>query len=91
MKNTLLITYDLSQPERNYEDLLKKIKSYNTWARITESSYIIVSTEEPAKVKDELLRLLNDSDKIYVGVISAPAAWSGISDSVSNWLQKYLK
>ncbi len=91
MKTTLLITYDLSEPERNYEGLLKKIKSYGTWARITESSYAIVTTKDTETVRDELLKLLDDNDKIYVGLLSAPAAWYGLPDSVSNWLQKYLK
>lgn len=90
MSKSLLITYDLSAPGRDYKGLIKKIKSYNGYARITESSYIITTKKEPEKVRDELLALIDENDKIYVGVITTPAAWFGLPDSVANWLQKYL-
>ena len=90
MSKSLLITYDLSAPGRNYEGLIKKIKSYSGYARITESSYIITTKKEPETVRDELLLLIDENDKIYVGLLTKPAAWYGLSDSVANWLQKYL-
>ena len=40
-----IITYDLSKPGRNYDDLYQRIKSYGTWAKIAESSWAIVTDQ----------------------------------------------
>ena len=90
MKNILIITYDLAAPDRNYEGLLKKIKSYGTWAKICESSYLIKTDKVPEKVRDHLLDYIDEDDKLFVGTLIAPAAWYGLSDSVSNWILKQL-
>ena len=47
-----IITYDLSQPGRNYDDLYARIKSYGAWARITESSWAVVTEQNPVAVRD---------------------------------------
>jgi hypothetical protein len=32
-----VVSYDLSQPQRNYEALYGALKSYGTWAHVNES------------------------------------------------------
>lgn len=91
MKNILIITYDLSAPEQNYPEVLKEIKSYGTWAKICESSYLIKTTKTPESVRDRLLKYIDDDDKLFVGTLNAPAAWYGESESVSNWILKHLE
>ncbi len=91
MEKVLIITYDLSSPGRNYEELLKQIKSYPSWAKLCESSYLITTPKTPVDVRDHLKSYIDNNDKIYVGVVVAPAAWFGMSDSVSNWILKYVK
>lgn len=91
MKNTFIITYDLSAPARNYEGLLKQIKSYGTWAKICESSYIIKTDKGPVEIRDHLLEQIDDNDKLFVGTLASPAAWYGMSESVSNWILKHLE
>jgi hypothetical protein len=91
MEKVLIITYDLSAPGRNYEDLLKQIKSYSSWAKLCESSYLILTSKTPVEVRDHLKNNIDKNDKLYVGVVVAPAAWVGMSESVSNWILRYLK
>jgi len=54
----LIITYDLSDPGKNYEALLKRIKGYTAWARLGGSSYLIGTTQTPEQVRDDLLKAL---------------------------------
>lgn len=85
-----IISYDLSQPGQNYENLLKAIKSYGNWAMLGGSAYIIISDSSPVQIRDNLNKELDLNDKLYVGVVTSPAAWIGISDEVSDWLKKNL-
>lgn len=47
--SALLITYDLKKPGQDYSDFYKIIKSYS-WARLSESSYAIATTEIPKSI-----------------------------------------
>jgi hypothetical protein len=82
-----IITYDLINPSSNYEELLKKIKSHNSWAKLGRYSFIISSNEKPAQIRDGLKTVLQANDKLFVGIVKAPAAWIGLSDDVSQWIR----
>lgn len=84
--NAYVVTYDLSQPGRNYEDLYKLIKAYGTWAKITESSWAIKTEQDSKQIRDNLKSALDSNDTILVGRLGA-CAWMGLSKKVSDWLQ----
>lgn len=90
MRKTYIISYDLKNPGRNYEALLQRIKSYSGWARLGGSAYIIISADSAANIRDNLMAVIDNNDKIFVGVINAPAAWRGLGDEVSQWLRNNL-
>lgn len=85
--NLLLITYDLSNPGRNYEALIKLIKQSSGWARLGGSSYLVVTPLNVSALRDHLLQALDTNDKIYVGKMDQPAAWYGMGDEISNWIK----
>lgn len=89
-KISVIISYDLVNPGRNYPPLLAQIKGYKTWAKITESCYMVRTTDSAEQVRDALMAHLDANDKLFVSVVSPPAAWYGLSDSVSGWLQNNL-
>lgn len=89
--NTYIITYDLHTPGQNYEDLLKKIKRYEAWAKIWLSAYIVESSVTALAIRNDLQSVLDINDKLFVWVIRAPAAWSWLGDEVSKWLMSRLK
>lgn len=84
--NTLLVTYDLINPGKNYEVLLQRIKSYGVWARLGGSSYLIRTDQTPVQVRDFLSTALDGNDALFVGSAPPPSAWRGLSDEVSKWI-----
>jgi hypothetical protein len=91
MKQAYIITYELHNPGQNYEELLRRIKSYGTWARLGGSEYIIISTQTAVQIRDYLVGALDYNDSLFVGTLIAPAAWRGMSEQVSNWILNNLK
>ncbi len=89
--NTYIVTYDLKNPGQNYEALIKIIHSYSAWARLGDSAYVITSKLNAASVRDKLIKVLDNNDKLFVGKVNAPAAWYGLSEEVSDWLKTNLK
>jgi len=87
MSRVLIVSYDLSNPGQNYEMLLQRIKSYESWARLGGSAYLIATEATPVTVRDYLNEALDYNDKIYVGVVATPAAWVGMPEDVSKWIQ----
>jgi len=90
MRRAYIISYDLRNPGQNYETLLQRIKSYSSWARLGGSAYIIISNDSAADIRNYLMAVLDNNDKIFVGVVNAPAAWRGLGDEVSQWLRNNL-
>jgi len=91
MKKVYIITYDLSNPGRNYEALLKLIKSYPAWARLGGSSYLVLTEQSTVQIRDYLTPALDTNDSLFVGLMSNVAAWRGLGDEVSNWIKDNLK
>lgn len=91
MKNILFITYDLVSPGRDYPNLLKRIKKFPRWAKICESSFLISTNKSPEAVRNYLAEVMDENDKIFVGIANAPAAWAGQSERVSSWILNNLK
>ncbi|MGD0696476.1 MAG: hypothetical protein ABSB82_16770 [Terriglobia bacterium] len=86
MKRVLLIFYDLDEPGKNREALVKKIKQYERWARLGSSGYLIWTDQTPSVVRDNLVAVLGPEDRVFVGVSNAPAAWHGMPEEVSKWI-----
>jgi len=83
-----IISYDLRN-NRNYESLYKAIKDYGTWARITESTWAIV-TDEPAKeIREYLLEHMDDDDRLFIVKSGIEAAWQNVRCR-NQWLKKHL-
>jgi len=91
MSTAYIITYDLSSPGQNYEDVLKTIKDNNAWARLGGSSYIVLSNKSAFDIRDEIMAFMDSNDQLFVGVVSAPAGWYGLGDDVSEWIKNNLK
>lgn len=84
-----VISYDLVQPNRNYEPLYTRIKLFGTWARVTESTWIIVSDRTAIDIRDELIRVIDANDRIFVLKSGLEAAWQNVRCK-NEWLRKHL-
>lgn len=88
-----IVTYDLYQEKNSvvYQRLIELIRSERDWARLGGSSYLIDSDETAVQLRDRYITVMDDNDKLYVGEVSAPAAWFGYSERVSNWILNKLE
>lgn len=85
-----IITYDLSMPGRSYNQLYDRIKSFGTWAAITESSWLIVTEANSVNIRDHLSPTIDRNDKLLVGGPIEEAAWIGLTDDIAEWLMRNI-
>lgn len=86
-----IVSYDLVEPGQRYEDLINLIKQERSWARLGGSAYLVESSLTAVELRDRYKEALDGNDKLYVGKVSTPAAWYGLSDQVSGWIKDNLK
>jgi hypothetical protein len=89
--SSYLITYDIREPSTPevYDELHKAIKSYGTWAHITESCWAIVSDKKATEVRDHLEGFLRSQDRILVLQSANVAAWRNVICR-NEWLKEHL-
>lgn len=91
MKKVLIISYELTNPGRNSEPLIQQIKTLGGWARLSASTYLVLTENTPVQVRDYLGQTMDKSDKLYVGAAPAPSAWKGLPDAVGEWIRNSHK
>ncbi|MBP3636497.1 MAG: CRISPR-associated protein Cas2 [Clostridia bacterium] len=87
---SMIITYDLCGSGKNYDALIEKIKSYGTWAHITESSWFIKTGASCSTVRDSLASVMDADDKLFVAELTGVAAWRCLDKRVSDYLMENL-
>ena len=85
-----IVTYDLVEPGQRYEELIQLIKQGGIWARLGGSAYLIESNFTAVEIRDRYKTVLDVNDKLYVGQVITPAAWTGMSEGVSKWIKEKL-
>ena len=87
-----MVTYDLSEPGREYSRLHERIKAISgTWASITESSWIVVSTAKSAAgIRDDLIQAIDSDDSLFVAELTGATAWKGLPAQRTDWLKENL-
>jgi hypothetical protein len=84
-----IISYDLRQPGRNYDQLFAALRAYGTWARINESVWAVVTTQTAVEVRDNLLNRIDANDRLFVIRSGAEAAWRN-QICKPEWLKEHL-
>jgi hypothetical protein len=88
MKKCYIISFDL-KPNRSYRNFHEAIKAFGTWARVTESTYAVVTESSAKTIRDYLVQFINPEERIFVIRSGGKAAWhQAISDT--DWLKKFL-
>lgn len=83
------INYDLRN-QRNYATLIKKIKSYGTWAKPLESCWIIATSQSASQIRDTLAAVMDKDDGLLVTQLTGEAAWTNLSSEIAKWLKEQL-
>lgn len=85
---TFVISYDLVKT-KDYESLFEKIKSYGTWSHPLLSTWVVVSNKSATQIRDDLLTVLDDDDRLFIVESSGNSSWKNVRCR-SEWLQKYM-
>jgi hypothetical protein len=89
------ITFEISDGN-NKAKLINKIASSFSYARVTQNTYFVVIDNIATPninnvfIRDSLKEFVRTGDKLYVGIVKAPAAWFGLENEVSEWLRAKL-
>ena len=96
--NSFVIVYDVSTDAVPvgtktsadvYAALYEAIKSYNGWAHVTESCWIVVSDNTAVQIRDSLRLRIRSCDRLAVIQTAHVAAWSNVLCD-GTWLQNNL-
>ncbi len=85
-----LVSYDLGQPNRNYEALTKKIQSYGTRAKVLESLWLIKTTDTASAVMEHLKGAIDKDDKLVVIEIKRHWSTLHLPQEVIDWMNNNI-
>ena len=85
-----IVSYDLSVPGQRYQELSSLISKEGAWARLGGSAYLLESDKTAVELRNIFKAALDNNDKLYVGIVKAPAAWTGMSNEVTEWIKQKL-
>lgn len=86
--STYVVTYDLNR-ETVRPNIVAEVKTTD-WAKLSESSYAISTSETPQAVYDRFKRHLDSNDNLYVITLKRPYFGQGPQD-VNEWLANHLE
>ncbi len=90
MKSTYIISYDLKDSDsEEYKVLFDYIKSYGTWAHITESLWAVRTEKTAVEIRDDLIAKVTDGSALFVLKSGTEAAWSSVMCR-NAWLKEHL-
>ncbi|MFT3796538.1 hypothetical protein [Flavobacterium sp.] len=88
MKKCYIVVYDVSD-DGDYDELYKSLKSYSGWAKITESSWAIVTEKKASDLRNELEKFIGSTGRIFIVKSGVEAAWRRAKAS-NEWFKKNL-
>ena len=84
------ISYDLTQPDRDYETVIAKIKELGSWAHPVKSTWLVDTALSMGDVKSLIAATMDSNDKLIVTICAKGATWQKLPDNVSKWIKERL-
>lgn len=84
-----IVTYDLRKPGQDYSPVHDHLKTYTKWAKVTESTWAIVTDKTATQIRDSLSNICDSNDRIFVVKSGVEAAWRN-SKCSNEWLKNNL-
>lgn len=85
----LLISYDLKQPDRNYESLYESIKQCGTkWWHYLDSVWLIKTDLNPQQCFERLHRKIDENDYLFIVEISKQSHEGWLPNAAWEWIQE---
>ncbi|BBX31721.1 SinR family protein [Mycolicibacterium mageritense] len=89
--NTILVSYDLNTPGKDYDGLIKKLNSYGIYWHHLDSFWPIKTNDTHKEVRDLPRPYLGKNDELLVmNVTGDAAAWAEFTDRGGKWLKDNL-
>lgn len=86
---TYIISYQTTLSGQRLTALHTALRSYTNWGRINENTWAVVTDNTAVQIRDNLLTLLNEGDRLMVIRSGTEAAWRN-SMASSEWLKNHL-
>lgn len=89
---TYLISYNLisSKSSSDYIKLINLIKTASSWAKTSDSVWLIKTTLGSMEVLNRLKSVMNQNDKIIVIEVTNNWATFNFSKDITDWMKKGL-
>lgn len=82
-----LITYDLTSPGRDYDELIDFLEeSYGKDGHVLGSVWLVSSTQSVAELRDAVMRFLDSNDRLLVVKLSGSWATKNLKKA-ADWLK----
>ena len=75
MKKTYIVILQIESKE-NFEKIVAYLKSFNAWARITDSSFALTTDLKATDIRNEIVKRKDENDRVFVIKSGIEAAWS---------------
>lgn len=89
MSTSKIVSYDLCNSGKNYDDLYEYLKSFSGWAHIAESTWFISSDKSCVTIRNEIENIVDSDDRIFVAELTGVAAWRNVLCK-SDYLKEHL-
>lgn len=84
--NKYLITYDLKNNSRNYDDLFYAIKSLGAWWHYLDSTWIVKTNLTSSRIWPYLSNHITTTDRLLIVKIDFNDKWGWLSQDAWDWL-----
>lgn len=84
------ISYDLIEPGKDYEDIIKTIKSMGSWCHVLKSTWLV----DTALTIDQINKLIethtDKTDAYWITDLTSTTYWVKASAEVRNWIKEHV-
>lgn len=82
-----MVEYELNNTAgKASKDLVNTILAYGNWAKICKYSWVIMTNQSAAQVRENLDRFLDPNDKLFIAELTGHWASYGLPETVTDWL-----
>lgn len=87
---SFIISYDLSKPIADYENLTEELKKFSGWCHLHKSVWLVTTTANSEQVYDKLSKHLDKDDKLFVCQLAhKTAVWTNFDKDITNWIKSH--
>lgn len=87
--NTLLISFDLVSPGRNYQPVYDYLEKYADRMKPLQTVYLIHTSKTAEAVLDDLTAIVDNNDKVLVIGVSTKVWGTYNLPNTATWLNKH--